>query len=134
MTGEMDENPEPASNPAPAEYVERVGRVCHEANRAYCVGIGDTSQVSWDEAPDWQKNSALSGVEKILRGEITSPAQAHESWLKQKTDDGWVYGELKDADLKTHPCIRPYDELPADQKVKDAIFFGICYGIMGAQS
>lgn len=30
----------------------------HEANRAYCKACADESQVSWDEAPDWQKKAS----------------------------------------------------------------------------
>lgn len=28
-----------------------VARICHEVNRAYCEALGDTSQVSWEDAP-----------------------------------------------------------------------------------
>jgi len=27
---------------------ERIAKVCHEVNRAYCAGIGDNSQVPWE--------------------------------------------------------------------------------------
>lgn len=41
---------------------EDIAKVCHEANRAYCAGIGDHSQKSWEESPDWQRTSAINGV------------------------------------------------------------------------
>ena len=44
------------------EAVERVARICHEANRGYCEALGDTSQVPWDEAPENIKFSAIAGV------------------------------------------------------------------------
>jgi hypothetical protein len=41
---------------------EQIARVCHEVNRAYCESLGDMSQPSWEDAPQWQKDSAMLGV------------------------------------------------------------------------
>ncbi len=43
--------------------VDKIAEVGHETNRAYCETIGDFSQPSWGNAPDWQKDSAIGGVE-----------------------------------------------------------------------
>lgn len=103
----------------------QIAQIVHEANRAYCQTIGDNSQASWDEAPEWQKVSAVSGVQGILTGAITKPEQSHESWLAEKARTGWKYGAVKNAETKEHPCFVPYAELPPEQQVKDAIFFAI---------
>jgi hypothetical protein len=102
-----------------------IAQVCHEANRAFCATIGDHSQVAWDDAPDWQKESALDGVRGVIIGSITTPEQAHESWCDAKLKTGWVYGEKKDAETKTHHCLVPYDQLPEEQRSKDALFFAV---------
>lgn len=99
-----------------------IAQLAHAINIAYCEAIGDLSQAAWDNAPDWQKKSAIAGVEMHLANPDATPEQSHESWLKQKIADGWVYGEVKDEKLKTHPCCLPYDELPAEQKAKDYLF------------
>jgi hypothetical protein len=39
--------------------------------------------------------------------------------------DGWVYGEVKDAEKKTHPCLVPFDQLPLFQQKKDKLFCAI---------
>lgn len=97
-----------------------IASVCHEANRAYCLTQGDTSQLPWTDAPEWQRSSAMLGVEKAIEG--ATPEQLHESWCAQKVADGWTVGAVKDADAKTHPCLVPYAELPAEQQRKDALF------------
>lgn len=101
---------------------ELIARVAHEINRAYCASQGDTTQPAWEEAPDWQKDSALAGVDMHLANPDATPEQSHESWLAQKTSDGWKYGEVKDAEKKEHPCFKPYAELPDAQKAKDYLF------------
>lgn len=110
--------------------IDSIARVTHEANRAYCAACGDFTQMPWDEAPQWQKDSAILGVSKIASGEITRPEQSHESWFAQKVADGWVYGPLKDPEAKTHPCMVPYAELPKSQRLKDSLFLSIATALL----
>ncbi len=105
--------------------VYKIAEVCHEVNRAYCAALGDHSQPVWPEAPDWQVNSAVAGVKFIRDNPNAPPSASHESWLAEKTRDGWSYGPVKDPEAKTHPCFVPYDELPVEQKAKDYIFGAI---------
>lgn len=109
-----------------------IAQVVHEANRAYCQTLGDDSQVPWHDAPDWQRSSAVAGVEGILDGTITRPEQSHENWLAEKERAGWKYGPVKNAKTKEHPCFVPYGQLPREQQVKDAIFFAIVRACVGA--
>jgi hypothetical protein len=102
--------------------VDQIAEFCHEANRNYCLMQGDTSQPHWAEAPQWQKDSAIQGVEFALANPLVTPADMHANWLKQKENDGWVYGDVKDPDKKEHPCMVSYDQLPQSQQIKDYIF------------
>ncbi len=72
--------------------IEKIAKVCHEVNRAFCRSLGDTSQPCWDDAPDWQKSSARKGVCFLLDNPHGSPEATREHWLKEKTDNGWKYG------------------------------------------
>lgn len=99
----------------------KIAQVCHEANRAYCQTIGDMSQPPWEEAPQWQRDSALLGVELHLSGDY-GPQASHESWRNQKIKDGWTYGDVKDPEYKKHPCMVDFDQLPKEQQLKDFIF------------
>lgn len=106
-----------------------IASIAHAINAAYCASLGDTSQPTWDNAPDWQKSSAEAGVAMHIANPDATPEQSHESWLAQKVAEGWVYGETKDADLKQHPCVRPYAELPPEQKAKDYLFRGVVHAL-----
>lgn len=103
-------------------------RICHEVNRAYCWTVGDSSQPRWENAPDWQKQSAAAGVQAHIDSGLTmKPEDSHVSWMAQKKADGWKYGPEKDADKKRHPCMVPYSELPPEQKAKDHLFRSVVH-------
>lgn len=102
--------------------VEDVAEACHEANREYCASLGDDSQPAWDDAPDWQKASARNGVIAVLSHPDMTPEDSHNNWLAEKDADGWTYGETKDPQAKTHPCMVAYHELPEEQRRKDELF------------
>ena len=107
------------------EIIGILAKVCHEVNRAYCRSIGDNSQPAWDDAPDWQKESAINGVYFHMGNPGATPRDSHANWLREKEATGWKYGKVKDPEKKEHPCMVPYDGLPEDQKVKDALFTAI---------
>lgn len=109
---------------------EDIARVAHEANRAYCKTLGDDSQPDWDDAPEWQRESARMGVDLHLSGDFHAEA-SHVSWMKQKLDDGWKYGPIKDPEKKEHPCLVPFDQLPPEQQAKDHLFRGIVHALRG---
>lgn len=107
--------------------IEEIARVAHAVNRAYCQALGDESQPAWVLAPQWQKDSAINGVRFHLANPGASPRDGHENWLAQKAAEGWSYGPVKDVATKQHPCFVPYDELPVEQRAKDAIFRAVVH-------
>lgn len=112
---------------------ERIAAACHSAWYAYTVlGLGEPGE-PWVSAPEWQRQSIRSAVE-FWEGQLPAlahlsrPALAealcplsHENWTRDKLRDGWTYGEVKDADAKTHPCLVPYEDLPEAQRLKDRV-------------
>jgi len=43
----------------------------------------------------------------------------HEVWAQSRMDQGWTLGEKRSDDLKTHPCLIPYEVLPEVEKAYD---------------
>jgi hypothetical protein len=109
--------------------IEDIARICHEANRALCATQGDNSQTPWDDSPEWQRDSAIKGVQFHLDNPDASPSASHDAWLAEKEATGWKYGPVKDADKKEHPCFVPYDQLPKEQQAKDYLFKGIVHSL-----
>lgn len=110
--------------------IEDIARICHNANATYCIVHGDYSQMDWIVAPAWVRSSAINGVKAHIDSGLTmTPEGSHESWLKQKQAEGWVYGPAKDPKKKEHPCMVPYSDLPEFQKGKDALFTAIVHAL-----
>lgn len=101
--------------------VEYIAQLTHEQNRAYCILLDDHSQSHWNDAPEWQKDSARKGVLAALSGQ--TPKELHASWAAQKRAEGWNWGWIKDPEKKEHPClVDDYEDLPAEQRLKDQLF------------
>lgn len=111
--------------------IEKIARVTHEANRAWCLANGDSSQPAWDDAPEWQRESAMSGVRFHLANPEAGASASHDEWLRHKEADGWVYGEVKDPEKKEHPCMVPFDQLPPQQQAKDRLFRAVVHALAG---
>ena len=109
--------------------IEEIARVCHEVNRAYCQALGDNSQPAWEDAPDWQKTSAILGVQLHTDNPTAGPQASHEGWMAQKLAEGWKYGPSKDPEVKKHPCLVPFANLPKEQKAKDYIFRAVVHAL-----
>lgn len=103
-------------------FAEDTARIAHEVNRAWCSFNGDDSQPSWDDAPGWQKESAVNGVHFIIENPEAGDHASHENWFAVKQNEGWEYGPIKCPETKTHPCMVGYDELPPQQQFKDRLF------------
>ena len=110
---------------------EAIARVCHEANRAYCATLGDDSQPPWEEAPDWQHESAVEGVAFVRANPGAPPSASHDSWLKKKQTEGWMYSPVKNPEKKQHPCYMLFEDLPVEQQRKDVLFQSVVRSLVG---
>ena len=55
-----------------------------------------------------------------------SPEELHEDWVKAYEAMGWVYGETRCTEKKTHPNMVPYWDLGQLERDKDAVFVALC--------
>lgn len=124
MENDIHETCDPCDAAPEQECCDVVGiaRVAHEVNRAYCEALGDHSQPVWEDAPDWQRASAIKGVLFHMHNPDAGPEASHECWLAEKERDGWKYGPVKDPKKKEHPCFVPFKELPVEQQAKGYLF------------
>lgn len=43
----------------------------------------------------------------------------HDVWAIGRIEQGWTYGEVRNDELKTTPCLVPYSGLPESEKEYD---------------
>ena len=104
--------------------VEDIARICHDADRALQIALGEAPNNDWANTSADIKESVVTGVIAATQEGMT-PAKLHRAWVLERTKSGYVYGEVKDHDKKTHPCLVPYEDLPSEQRAKDVLFFSI---------
>lgn len=104
---------------------EVIAEICHEVNRALEYASTGTLGPSWDQADPIIRQSAISGVQSVRDNPDLTAEEAHELWLHYKQMEGWVHGEVKCVKTKTHPCMLPYSELPAAERIKDSVFVAL---------
>lgn len=46
---------------------------------------------------------------------------AHDIWARARMDEGWTYGPVRNDELKQHPDLVPYSQLPDSEKEYDRI-------------
>jgi ryanodine receptor 2 len=45
----------------------------------------------------------------------------HDMWALERQSQGWTYGKQRNDELKTHPCLVPYEDLPESEKEYDLL-------------
>lgn len=63
------------------------------------------------------KNIVLS--EELLSLTEKIAENVHDVWAAQRIAQGWIYGEKRDDDKKTTPCLVPYAELTEQERDYD---------------
>lgn len=101
-----------------------IAKIVHEANRQYCLSIGE-HELEWAKATQDIKEWYLSSVEAIIDSPEITAEEIHDAWCSDKTINGWMYGEIQDNDQKIHPCLVPYEDLSDSLKMKDKLMITI---------
>lgn len=128
----LGDMPQEHVGPSPVDTTELLAAISYEVNRVYCASrLGDYSQVPWDKAPDWKKDTLFGGVINALNDDMT-PEESHENWMRDMAAFGWTYGPVKDETAKHHPCMVPYADLPDEHKFKDCLFLAVIAGAKAA--
>lgn len=65
------------------------------------------------DASDIQLPEELNGLIEQMAKNV------HEVWANNRIEQGWTYGEIRSDELKHHPCLIPYEDLPEVEKDYD---------------
>ena len=70
------------------------------------------------------KPEPIDTSDVILPGDLLELTEkiaenVHDIWAVGRINEGWRYGEKRNDELKTTPCLVPYSELPESEKEYD---------------
>lgn len=98
----------------------QVAEIIHASMMALQRAQQDRPSPPWDSLTPEVRANAIAGVEAVRKG--MTPEENHERWAAQLRSQGWKRGEAKDPYAKTHPLLRPWDELTESAKDRDRLF------------
>lgn len=109
----------------------QIACIAYTANRALCGALNEPVPPDWFEADKHIQLGYINGV-LFRRDNSHAPVSAqHEQRLNDKYRAGYSYGPFKDDKARTHPCMVPFERLPAEQQAKDRLFVAIVNALLG---
>lgn len=102
-----------------------IAKIIYDVNRAYCKALGDDSQPTWENAPDWHKESLRGVVRFINDNPECTASDLHERWRQIKYANGFEYGRKKDIYKKTHPYLVDFDKLSKTKQMKNVLLAAV---------
>ena len=104
-----------------AWFVYEAARLAAEAAAAPIV------PEPWDQRDQAFRAQFRDVIERQMgESRSRSPEELHGSWMQAYFNMGWVYGEARDPEAKTHPDLVPFADLQRQEQDKDAVFVALC--------
>ena len=106
-------------------FLYRVAMEAHKANNELRITNGEESLGSFTDQPLDIVTINMESIYAALHNPNLTAKDMHDTWMDNKAKDGWVYGDVKDADAKTHPLMIPFEQMNDIDKMKDQIFIDV---------
>lgn len=96
--------------------IDFIANIRHIGWVTYQIAAGQpyNEQINTD-----QYVSLVDGINFALENPDVTPEENHNNWMKMKVKQGWIYGEIKDFEKKTHPDLVSFNDLPSIEQRKD---------------
>lgn len=105
--------------------IEIITQTVHAAIRAWAKALDGRDMPAWDDAPQWMRDSTMESVQFVLDHPDAGPGAQHRQWMEQKQKAGWTFAPTRDDELKYHPSLIPFEDLPLSEQKKDRLVCAI---------
>lgn len=108
---------------------EKIAKLIYEATRVEADWSGRSIvPEEWERREEKFREQFVNIINKYISSDkLPTPSKAHASWMHSYFKMGWKYGKTRDTNKKTHPDLIPFEELPRDERDKDAIFLAFVW-------
>jgi hypothetical protein len=110
----------------PIQILAKIAEQAHNVNNVWTKEVGNDTRPEWHTLSQEDKEHYIHAVANAIDSKLESPQEAHKQWSTWMLAQGWEFGEQYDREGKKHPNLRPYDQLPETEKVKDILFIAVC--------
>ncbi len=111
----------------PAVLVELMAKAIHEIRRDLTAVQPEPSKIDkwaalpWDELPDIYQKVEVAVVAFRFSDPGADSRSSHQTWMNQLIKSGYKWGEKNSIVDKTHSFLVPYDQLPYEKRLGNAI-------------
>jgi len=117
----------PKGTLTPMQIVE----VAHAANAAYSkTSMSQVPSVVWGQVDVVTRDSTRDAVLYVLTHQDVTAREMHARWVASKLEQGWIPSGVLDRSVRGHPNLRPFDELPIWEQLKDHLFLGVVKALL----
>lgn len=107
------------------DTVRAICRVVYAGTAQLRQELGQSGGLPWDVLPERTKIEIELGVRDINSGKVKQPADLHRIWRDEAVKQGWTHGLVKDEEMRKHPAICAFDELPTMEQAKFNLFYAM---------
>lgn len=79
----------------------------------------------WDDLTEEEQNAAVTHVLMVANNPDATPENIHSSWMRRMHEWGYTPGPMVDNELKEHPLLVPFNELPYEVKVAYCMLYSL---------
>lgn len=101
-----------------------LGKICHEALKAFDETMGHFSQPAWENCDAWYQRVMVEMVTFLLK-EQRDINQLHVYWGVMMKGTGWRYGIKFNSKTKEHPNMKKFEEISFEEQLKYALILSI---------
>ena len=105
------------------QRAKEVAREAYEVNRIFCSVMGDGTRPEWENISEENRNQFVTEVLEIS----AFPDMTFEKYCEDRFcamgRSGWKHGPIENAEIKEHPYMLPYAQLPQKRQIKEQVFY-----------
>jgi hypothetical protein len=109
----------------------QIAEIAHAANFAYSkTSVSQIHPEKWPQVSVQAREGMKKAVLHVLTHPDVTAEEQHAFWMADKLEAGWIQSGILDRSVRGHPNLKPFDELPVWEQLKDHLFLAIVKALL----